>query len=366
MEMGKIACAILVAAASATTALAAEAPAPGPASASFAVTPAVGAAFGAAALKLPLEATSSFPRIFFSWLTLRGLVWMPQMKDLEALVCGGDTKVACETQIGAPPLPLPDDHDLPPESIVVRVGRGRDPFWAEFNYERDDSTKGSTNPKAQAQQQHAKFNSKHRSNSQRLSGGLQGKPPIIGIPGKIQNHSGHLGRSVRCPANGRIFPKKPPRPGGGGGGGRKSAVPDEDPGSPKVSCIGKVLSERERDRCRRQRRLSPSEEEEDKVGRVESSGCWASLSAVICCGDRERQAGSVTGQTTKADSPAKTAAEPPGIGAMRRFASGRRTESWSVDLRPLDREAAECGRRWSVGSLEDAQLERPADVSSSV
>ncbi|RZR89493.1 hypothetical protein BHM03_00017229 [Ensete ventricosum] len=50
MEMGKIACAVLVAAVSATTALAAEAPAPGPASASFAVTPAVGAAVGAAAL----------------------------------------------------------------------------------------------------------------------------------------------------------------------------------------------------------------------------------------------------------------------------------------------------------------------------
>ncbi|CAD5166462.1 unnamed protein product [Musa acuminata subsp. malaccensis] len=50
MEMGKIACAILVAAASATTALAAEAPAPGPASASFAVTPAFGAAVGAAVL----------------------------------------------------------------------------------------------------------------------------------------------------------------------------------------------------------------------------------------------------------------------------------------------------------------------------
>ncbi|CAL9120908.1 unnamed protein product, partial [Musa textilis] len=50
MEMGKIACALLVAAASATTALAAEAPAPGPASASFEVTPAVGAAVGAAVL----------------------------------------------------------------------------------------------------------------------------------------------------------------------------------------------------------------------------------------------------------------------------------------------------------------------------
>ncbi|RRT39325.1 hypothetical protein B296_00052351 [Ensete ventricosum] len=43
MEMGKIACAVLVAAVSVTTALAAEAPAPGPASASFAVAPAVGA-----------------------------------------------------------------------------------------------------------------------------------------------------------------------------------------------------------------------------------------------------------------------------------------------------------------------------------
>ncbi|XP_009416006.2 uncharacterized protein LOC103996745 [Musa acuminata AAA Group] len=309
---------------------------------------------------------------------------MPQMKDFEALVCGGgggDTKVACETQIEAPPLPPPDDHDLPPESMVARVGSGRDLFWGEVGggavYERDDSTKGNTNPKAQAQQQqqHAKPNYKPRSSSQRLSGGLQSKPPIIGIPGKIQHHSGYLGRSVRRPANGRIFPKKLARPGGDGGGRRKSAVPDEDPGSPKVSCIGKVLSERERDRCRRQRRLSPSEEEE-KVGRVESSGCWASLSAVICCGDGERQAGSVTRQTTKGDSPAKTAAErrttgepakePPGLAAMKRFASVRRPESWGVDLRPLDREAAECGRRRSVGSLEDAQLEWLADGSASV
>ncbi|THU67539.1 hypothetical protein C4D60_Mb05t25720 [Musa balbisiana] len=50
MEMGKFACAVLVAAASATAALAADAPAPGPASASFAVTPAVGAVIGASLL----------------------------------------------------------------------------------------------------------------------------------------------------------------------------------------------------------------------------------------------------------------------------------------------------------------------------
>ncbi|RZR95358.1 hypothetical protein BHM03_00024198 [Ensete ventricosum] len=50
MEMGKFACAVLVAAASATAALAADAPAPGPASASFAVTPAVGAVIGASVL----------------------------------------------------------------------------------------------------------------------------------------------------------------------------------------------------------------------------------------------------------------------------------------------------------------------------
>ncbi|THU46201.1 hypothetical protein C4D60_Mb09t02450 [Musa balbisiana] len=288
---------------------------------------------------------------------------MPQVKDLEALVCGGgETKVACETQIGA------DDPDLPPESIVVRIGSGRELFWAEVGgaavYERDDSTKGNTNPKAQAQQQHANPASRPRSNSQRFSGGLQAKPPIIGIPGKIQHHSGYLGRSGRRPANAPIFPKKPPRP-DRGGGERKSALPDEEPGSPKVSCIGKVLSERERerDRYRRQCRGSPEQEEEAAT----PSGCWA----MFFCGGAKQRRRSAASETVPVDSPAKaavdrrTAAEPrlaaPGLGSMMRFSSGRRPASWggdgdvSVDLEPLDGEATELGGRRSLRSREDAK-----------
>ncbi|RWW17214.1 hypothetical protein GW17_00018864 [Ensete ventricosum] len=288
---------------------------------------------------------------------------MPQVKDLEALVCGGgETKVACETQIGA------EDPDLPPESIVVRIGSGRELFWAEVGgaavYERDDSTKGSTNPKAQAQaqQQHANPGSRPRSNSQRFSGGLQAKPPIIGIPGKIQNPSGYLGRSARRPANAPIFPNKPDRR----GGGRKSALPDEEPGSPKVSCVGKVLSERERDRRRRQRRGSSEQEEEEEAA---PSGCWAMF---FCSGAKQRRRNASASETVPVDSPAKatverrTGAEPrletPGLGSMKRFASGRRPASWGGDgdvsvgdLGPLDGEAAELGGRQSLGSREDAE-----------
>nr|ACN28462.1 unknown [Zea mays] len=81
---------------------------------------------------------------------------MPQV-DLESLVCGvsgagagaGDRKVSCETVIagGSGDASPPPDPDLPPESITIPIGD--DAAFSELNpiYERDDSTKGSTNPK---------------------------------------------------------------------------------------------------------------------------------------------------------------------------------------------------------------------------
>ncbi|WOL11236.1 hypothetical protein Cni_G19998 [Canna indica] len=291
---------------------------------------------------------------------------MTQEKDFDALGGGGETKEPRESLVGAPPA---NDPDLPPESILVRVGSGGDLFWSDVVYERDDSTKGNTNPKAQAQQQHAK----PRSNSQRFSGSLQPKTPIIGIPAKIQHHSGYLGRSGRRPTNSRIFPKKPSRP---DGGGRKSAVPDEEPGSPKVSCIGKVLSERERDRCRSRRQSRPLPDV-GKEERLESAGCWSSLSAVFCCGGGNRLVGSASTETSPSVAPAKKAVErramaepdmdPPALGAMRRFASGRRPTSWGGDGDgDMELEAAAWGGRLSVGSLEEAERERQTDGSASV
>ncbi|THU66778.1 hypothetical protein C4D60_Mb05t17800 [Musa balbisiana] len=285
---------------------------------------------------------------------------MPQV-DVEAIVCGGgDARDACETQFAVAQPPAPDDPDFPPESVVVPVGDdGLD--WADVGaavYDRDDSTKGSTNPKAQAQRWQP---AKPRSSSHRFSGGIQAKPPIIGLPGKVQQHSSYLGRSGHRPTRAPIFPKKPP-PVPGAARGRKSTVPEQEPGSPMVSCIGKVLSETERDRYPKRRRQSP--EEEEKMERVEPTGCWASVTATFCCGGEE----STAQETKPGDAPgeaagerriaAEPAMEPPALGAMRRFASGRRPP-------PLDRDAPARGWRRSVGSVEDAWRERDWDWDAS-
>ncbi|XP_072950825.1 uncharacterized protein [Typha angustifolia] len=289
--------------------------------------------------------------------------------DLETLVCGGcgDGKVACETLIGeAPAAAAVPDPDLPAESVQLVIGEDID--WTDVNavYDRDDSTKGNTNPKSH--QQHG--NPQMRSNSQRFSGNLKPKAPIIGLPGKIQ-HSGYLGRSGRRPASVRIFPKKAKT----GEGGRKSAVPESEPSSPKVSCIGKVLSERERGQCRRRRRSPETEEEKDE----EPSGCWASMVAFFRCGGRDRGAAAVDSVEESSPSPRSgntpakeaavvaAAALAPGLGGMKRFTSGRRSASWGGDSDDDDdahvakREALDpegvLGRR-SVGSLEEAQRER--------
>lgn len=67
------------------------------------------------------------------------------------------------------------------------------------------------------------------------------------------------------------------------------------------------------------------------------------------------------------------AMEPPGLGAMRRFASGRRSASWGgngdeevdFDLGMVDQGSAACNGRRSVGSLDEAERERETDGSAS-
>jgi hypothetical protein len=135
----------------------------------------------------------------------------------------------------------------PPESTRLRMGD--DVAWPEINgvYDRDDSLKENTNPKCLLKNHHHHHNNNNGSSSQRFSGNL--KPtaaPIIGLSGKL----GGQGRAARRyhhhypPA---IFPKKAKT--GGGGRAPKAVVPEL--GSPKVSCIGKVLSDRERTRLGR-------------------------------------------------------------------------------------------------------------------
>ncbi|VAH65946.1 uncharacterized protein [Triticum aestivum] len=244
---------------------------------------------------------------------------MPQV-DLESLVCGGagagagDRKVSCETVIAggdsgdaSPPRrvpPPPPDHDFPPESITIRIGD--DAAFSELNpiYERDDSTKGSTNPKSSAAAGGAcnPVPLKARSNSARVAGGpAAATATFFGLPARIRPAF-----TRRQPSQGRILPDK--RSGGTG----------EEPRSPKVSCIGKVLSDRERCGRRRQRRW------------------WRGVAAVFRCGGGGCASRGVGGgaagkkmalEGSEYDEEEKEAS----VAAMRKFKSGRRAATWGEE-----------------------------------
>ncbi|CAM0883686.1 unnamed protein product [Alopecurus aequalis] len=240
---------------------------------------------------------------------------MPQV-DLESLVCGtggagaGDRKVSCETVIAggsgdASPRwapPPPPDHDFPPESITIRIGDDDGAAFSELNpiYERDDSTKGSTNPKFAAASSNPAVPLKARSNSARIAGApAAATTTFFGLPVKIRPAF-----TRRQPSQGRILPDK--RSGGGGTG--------EEPRSPKVSCIGKVLSDRERYGRRRQRRW------------------WRGVAAVFRCGGGCGCRGvGGAGKKMALEEEYNGEEEEPSVAAMRRFKSGRRADTWAEE-----------------------------------
>lgn len=164
---------------------------------------------------------------------------MSQVIDHEKLVCGGSEEQASSLQ--------EELHvsTSPPASFLLPIKDGID--WIDFSasfLDRDDSTKEITNPKSVARQTVAgNLGGSPRKNtsSQKFSG--MRKAPIIALPNKLR-HSGYLGHSKR---QAPIFPKK----------GHKEADVTE-PTSPKVSCFGRVLSERDRMSCRRRKTYATS------------------------------------------------------------------------------------------------------------
>ena len=240
---------------------------------------------------------------------------MPQV-DLESLVCGatgagaGDRKVSCETAIpggsgdASPRRAPPPDPDFPPESITIRIGDG-DAAFSDLNpiYERDDSTKGSTNPKFGGASSNP-LPLKARSNSARIAGGAPAAAAttFFGLPVKIRPAF-----TRRQPSQGRILPDK--RSGGGTGTG-------EEPRSPKVSCIGKVLCDRERYGRRRQRRW------------------WRDVAAVFRCGGGGcgyRGVGGAGKKMALEEDGYDGEEQEPSVAAMRKFKSGRRTDTWAQE-----------------------------------
>ncbi|KAH0632373.1 hypothetical protein KY290_035793 [Solanum tuberosum] len=277
---------------------------------------------------------------------------MPQV-DLETLVSacaggGSDRKVACETLADRDDgeKRVKDDEkqsehppDFPPESFWLSKDAEFDWFDRNAFLDRKQSTKG--------------IGPGSNSSSQRFSSTLKSKASIIGFP--KTNYVDSKRRTCK-PANFRLFPAKRSE------STLKSASVTE-PSSPKVSCMGRVRSKR-RSRSRRSSEKSKKceknslERSRSNNGEKRKSGfCSRLLSIFRSNRSNKKPASSSTDKTlgsksttepikplrkSKSVSVGKTRggapvsvepvfSEPAGLGGMKRFSSGRRSESWGGD-----------------------------------
>ena len=282
---------------------------------------------------------------------------MPQV-DLETLVsvCGGggcDRKIACETLAdGDVPSEEPDlpevAPDFPPDSFWLSKDAELDWFDRNAIYERKESTKGNSN----STNLNPNHNPHSNSSSQRFSLNLKSKASIIGLPkpqkpcytdAKTRRHSRQ--------SNPRLFLRRAEPTG-------KSTVPMAEPSSPKVSCMGRVRSKKDRSRRlrNRQRSMKASAEMEEaaaaeakmvrsKSGKRKKGGFWKNLKSIFRSGCRAKPIKEV--EEPPKQSPTRNSfteraacemhtteleSEPPSLGGVQRFASGRRSDSWIGDM----------------------------------
>ncbi|XP_028782378.1 uncharacterized protein LOC114738486 [Neltuma alba] len=283
---------------------------------------------------------------------------MPQV-DLETLVsaCAGgsscDRKIACETLADHDDPSCEADQpqrnpDSPPEAIWL--SRDEEYDWWDRNavYERKESTKGNSNS--------TNLNPNPNSNSQRFSSSFASKASIIGLP-KPQKTSLYVdakNRRSHKPGNVRLFPKRSASVG-------KSESAVIEPSSPKVSCMGRVKSKRDRNRRFRNRQRPSSEtaaaQEKPAWSGRRKYGFLERFRAIFRSNRKDNPVQksdlkqvdlSPRSESKNTESRDKTASgqeaslaegiprksasesEPPGLGGMMRFASGRRSESWGL------------------------------------
>ncbi|PIN19497.1 Calcium/calmodulin-dependent protein kinase [Handroanthus impetiginosus] len=284
---------------------------------------------------------------------------MPQV-DLETLVTacaggGNDRKIACETLADDDASEndvIPDEDaaahegpaDFPPESFWLSKDAEYDWFDRNVFYERKESTKGNSN----STNLNPHINPSSNSNSQRFSVNLKSKKHIIGLP-KTQKATFVDSKRRTCKsANIRLFPKRSESVG-------KSTAPMAEPGSPKVSCMGRVRSKRCRRRSNSLKRTEkPLEKSRSTRGEKKKTGFYSKVMSIFRSKkghkkparsgsskvvevlmeepeDVEPQRKSVNVRVPEIPVCAEPVAEAPGLGGMTRFASGRRSESWASE-----------------------------------
>ncbi|CAA0829660.1 Unknown protein [Striga hermonthica] len=218
------------------------------------------------------------------------------------------------------------EPDFPPESFWLPKDAEHDWFDRNAVYERKDSTRGNSNPNS------AINPSMNGSNSQRSS--AKSKASIIGLP-RTQKAAFADPRWRTCKAaNAGLFPNR-----------EKATVTEAEPGSPKVSCMGRVRSMSGRRRANPPGTEGKTAEKSGIGGGERRSGSCADVMRVFCLKNGSRRpfrSGSgkvVEGPEEEEEPPRRSAiweqreipaggeraGDTPGLGGMVRFKSGRRS-----------------------------------------
>ncbi|KAE8731112.1 putative Glutaredoxin family protein [Hibiscus syriacus] len=271
---------------------------------------------------------------------------MPQC-NLETLVSPCDNNIVCETltttegdssggRLHKAEKPLEEDipPDFPPESFLLTKDAELDWVDSYAFYERKNSQK--RNSFSNSKNLNPNLNSVP--NSQRFSL-RKSKPSILGLS-KLQKScfADAKNRKSSKPENSRLFPQR--------SGSVKSDPPVVEPSSPKVSCMGRVRSKRDRNRrLKKNRQKSAGVETVKKKTTRAGSGFFSSFRAIFGCNGKAREPHTFpetvsspgdssirsrlpadAGDATLSSGTGIAESGPVNIGGMKRFASGRRTE----------------------------------------
>ncbi|XP_022842748.1 uncharacterized protein LOC111366256 [Olea europaea var. sylvestris] len=260
---------------------------------------------------------------------------MPQV-DLETL---NDTKMVSETLVkedlpkneeipdaGEDSVDVPPEPDYPPESFWLSKDAEYDWFDRNAVYEHKESIRGNSN----STNLNPSINPNSNSSSQRIPVHVKSRASIIGLPQTQKTTFVDSKRRYCKQTNIRLFPKRSESVG-------KTADSVVEPSSPKVSCMGRV-------RSKRGRRRSNSLKKKDHNKPIRSRSRRVVVEETVAAVEPQRKSVSVKlREIPVSDEPV---AEPPGLGGVKRFASGRRSGSWTAeDLNQAILKSLELDRR---------------------
>ncbi|CAI9287815.1 unnamed protein product [Lactuca saligna] len=265
---------------------------------------------------------------------------MPDTETVLPVDGGGDGDLA---EGGDPDITYCAEF-VPPESFWLSKDSEFDWFDRNAFLERKESKKGNSNSKNLNPSVNPTYTN---SNSARFSVNMKSKAAILGLP-KTQKNTHIDSKRRQCnPANIRLFPKR-----SSSGGRAPGVVPVTEPSSPKVSCIGRVRSHRRRSRRRTSAIASATQpppkpvNQQEKTSKVQKTSIVSRITSLFRSeGHRRRKnnKSSMKGTEQSENSTSRKSSvtvkpinsepsmlpDPPALGGMNRFASGRRSGNWT-------------------------------------